>query len=71
MFKFNYSLITVKDQAVEGHTDIVLIFKKKRKKRNNNKTKKCENNISHEINRLVNTGSWNQSVSLTSTISRH
>lgn len=32
MFKFNYSLITVKDQAVEGHTDIVLIFKKKEKK---------------------------------------
>lgn len=26
MLKFNYILITVKDQAVEGHTDIGLIF---------------------------------------------
>lgn len=70
MLKFNYILITVKDQAVEGHRHIGLIYFFK--KATNNKTKqKCENKIFHEISRLVNTGSWNQSVGLTSTISHH
>lgn len=69
MLKFNYILITVKDQAVEGHRHRANIFLKKA---TNNKTKqKCENKIFHEISRLVNTGSGNQSIGLTSTISHH